>query len=85
VGPTPGKDSEQFPTATVAVQDTPAPPEIVTMPVGVPAPGAAAVTLKLTVIGWPTTGDAVEVPVIVTVELSMLTTGPLVEAELLPR
>ncbi len=45
----------QLPTATAAVHDTPAPPLTVTFPVGVPVPGAVAVTAKLTVTTCPVT------------------------------
>jgi hypothetical protein len=39
----------------VAVQEAPAPSLTVTVPVGTSLPGATTVTLKVTVVGWPTT------------------------------
>ena len=47
--------SEQLPAATDAWQVAPLPSLTVTVPVGVPLEGGAAVTLKDTVYGWPTT------------------------------
>jgi hypothetical protein len=51
------KIMEQLPAATVSVQLC-VPSEIVTLPVGVPAPGATTLTLKLIVTACPATGGS---------------------------
>ena len=48
-------ESEQLPAPTAAEQDAPAPSSTVTLPVGVPAPGATTETDQDTETGWPTT------------------------------
>ena len=45
----------------------------ITVPVGVPAPGAAAATVKFTVTDWPTTDGSALSPVIVVVVFAALT------------
>jgi hypothetical protein len=50
-----GNVIEQVPVAMLAEQVSPAPSLTVTFPVGVPLPGAFAVTVKLIVTGCPTT------------------------------
>ena len=51
--------SEQVPEATVPVQLL-VPSLIVTLPVGVPVPGAFTLTLKLMVYAWPVTDGSGE-------------------------
>src|SRR5262249_47663390 len=54
------------PLRDAMVQVPPVPSETVTDPDGVPAPGATAVTVTLTVYAWPTTdGSGVTVPIVV--------------------
>jgi hypothetical protein len=60
--------SWQVPAATEAVQLSPVPSLTVTLPAGVPLPGATAATVKLTVIACPTTdGFGLWVPIVVVV------------------
>jgi hypothetical protein len=58
---------EQLPAATVPTQLA-VPSLTVTLPVGVPVPGALTVTVKLTVYGCPTTdGSGVSLVIVVVV------------------
>jgi hypothetical protein len=63
----------QVPAATVPVQLT-VPSLTVTLPVGVPAPGAIGITVKLSATGCPTTEGSGESEVMVAVVLALLTT-----------
>ena len=73
--PTAREVKEQLVAGRLAVHEAPAPSLIVTVPVGVPLPGATTVTLKVTVVGWPTdTGLGVMEMIVVVV--SALTLSP---------
>ena len=71
------KLSEQLPAATEAVHESNCPAAItgvtVTLPLGVPLPGATGVTLKLTTIGCPVTVEPAALAVMVVVVLALLT------------
>lgn len=62
----------QVPAATVPMQLF-TPSLTVTLPVGVPAPGALAVTVKLTVTAWPTSEGSGVSDVMVVVVSALLT------------
>jgi hypothetical protein len=63
----------QVPVATLAEQLSPAPSLTVTVPVGVPAPGGVATTVKVTVTGCPTTTEVGLTEVIVVVLFALAT------------
>jgi hypothetical protein len=64
---------EHLPVATVAVHVSPAPSLIVTLPVGVPLPGASGATVKLTVTGCPATDGLGVFALIFVVVLALFT------------
>ena len=67
--PLAGNVIEHVPSTTVAVQVSPKPSLIVTLPAGVPLPGATAATVKLIVTAWPTTdGSGLSLVIVVVVE-----------------
>ena len=78
ITPVPGVVSAMlhWPCATVAEQLS-SPRAAVTRPVGSPAPGALATTVKATVTSWPTTegSGAADVIVVVVVALVTVCTG----------
>jgi hypothetical protein len=71
---------EQFPLATVAVHVPPAPSLTVTLPVGVPTPDVAGVTVKLIVTAWRTNEGFGECDTIAVVVLSGWLGGHTVES-----
>ncbi|HEX9729769.1 MAG TPA: hypothetical protein VGA37_14810, partial [Gemmatimonadales bacterium] len=75
--------SEQLPSATVPTQPS-VPSVTVTLPVGVPAPGATAVTANVTVYASPTTdGSGSSLVIVVTVAAGSTWCGS--SADVLPR
>ena len=71
-----------LPPESVAVPSVVAPSKNVTVPVGVPAPGAAALTVAMNTTEWPNTeGFTVDVTV---VETDALFTVCVMAAEVLP-
>lgn len=67
------KEMEQLPAATLPIQLC-VPSEIVTFPVGVPLPGAVAVTLKLMLTIWSIidgSGKSLVITVVVTARLTI--------------
>src|SRR5207249_12331684 len=72
----------QFPAATVALQLW-VPSLTVTVPVGVPFPGAAAVTAKVKSTAWPTVDGFGVCPVIAVVVAAAFTVWP-TPVEVLP-
>jgi hypothetical protein len=64
---------EQVPAATLAEQVLPAPSLTVTIPVGVPAPGGIATTVKSIVTAWPTTDGSGLSPIMLVVVLALFT------------
>src|SRR5574341_1452190 len=64
---------EQPPAATEAEQLAPVPSSTVTVPAGVPAPGAFGTTVKLTVYAWPVALGSGESLVIVVVVSALFT------------
>src|SRR5262249_39303901 len=76
------KVSAHWPAATVPVQET-VPSLTVTLPVGVPAPGALTATPYCTATDWPTTEGSGLAEVIVVV-VSALSTVWAAAAEVLP-
>jgi len=71
--PAVAKISEQPPEATAPVHAFPTPSLTVTLPVGVPLPGATAVTAKLTVIACPATDGFGDCALIAVVVLALFT------------
>jgi hypothetical protein len=64
---------EHDPVATLAEQESPRPSLTLTLPVGLPLPGATAVTVKLMVTDCPTTDGLGVCDVIAVVVLAWLT------------
>ena len=79
LAPAVGSTIEQPPAATAATQELPAPSLTVTLPVGVPAPGAVTATDQETATGWPATEGSGLSAVTVVVVLALLTTRAAVE------
>ena len=77
------KAIEQVPAAAVAVQLC-VPSETVTLPVGVPLPGAATATVKLIGTAWPVTDGSGRSDVIVVVVAALLTVWAVAGVEILP-